>query len=797
MPMDALNLASLLDSARGSSGVAGLSLVRLDRAGRVRDVWTVTPDGCAVEKSPGDSTTPRVRDMSALVDAGAVDAVSSRAFGHRIGELLAPLGERVHTARIGTERWLAGFLVTAVEAGPPASLPGIAMLAATLSEMERVCSLVTDDATPGIMLERTFMQVDTAMLQGDRDGRVMRLNSAAAALLGFTPEVCKTPWTEHLLTRVEPPLAAAISDALANPGGPGHTLRRCSAGGATSVLQVSAHEVRDDEGGRMASLVYLNDITTETFLAEQDERNSQLEQAIDDFDAIAAYLQSEKAVFDELCRLVVEVAGYPSAWVADNDWERSHTSVTASCCTQPHDHIGGAVAMINDCEDTRRYYDQGVMSNLPGVRHLNHSTQPVCRLGESCGLNVAGGFRLDHLQRPRHVLFVYAKDETHLGTRERRLIHRLTHQVMMALEHLKVAAQCRQAERDLIATSRWMLAMVQASPSAIISVDVAGRIVSVNPEAVRIAGITEEDFVGKTASDVLVGPSRSGMLSMVDAVLKGERLENVEVPFSIVGGRSFWARVSARVLRDERGKVEGAVFIAFDVSESKQLEKRERLKDRRIREMAAEMVLASDRQRRQIAMDIHDGPAQLLAAIRMNLQVLHARGSVDDADGRFLKSVGLLAEVTDSLRTLTFSLYPESLRSTGLNGALDAMVSKCDTNGRCKWRYRGNDVEVDDEQASILYRVARELMRNVERHAEATRASIRLECVDGWVVLEVDDNGCGVPESAKDNRGIGLTGAAWQVERRGGCMEVDSPGAGTRVTVRLPLSANETGARQV
>jgi signal transduction histidine kinase len=90
-----------------------------------------------------------------------------------------------------------------------------------------------------------------------------------------------------------------------------------------------------------------------------------------------------------------------------------------------------------------------------------------------------------------------------------------------------------------------------------------------------------------------------------------------------------------------------------------------------------------------------------------------------------------------------------------------------------------------------LYRIAQEALNNALKHAGASLVTVRLRTVDGWVTLEVADNGIGFDPAAASG-GMGLTNMRERAERLGARLAIESrPGEGTQITVELvgaPLS---------
>jgi signal transduction histidine kinase len=207
----------------------------------------------------------------------------------------------------------------------------------------------------------------------------------------------------------------------------------------------------------------------------------------------------------------------------------------------------------------------------------------------------------------------------------------------------------------------------------------------------------------------------------------------------------------------------------------------------------------SDRERVRFAADLHDGPIQDLAGIS------YALGAV--APTVIERHAPLMARVQDalqrsieSLRGLMTDLYPPDLRSGNLDQTIVTLADQV--------RESGTEVELDlgevpalsEEGVATLYRVARESLANVQKHAQADHVKVTLGLADGGrateqprVRLVVADDGVGVDLGKIDRRAeghLGLRLLADRVESLGGELTIISaPGQGTTVQAELPVAA--------
>ena len=212
-------------------------------------------------------------------------------------------------------------------------------------------------------------------------------------------------------------------------------------------------------------------------------------------------------------------------------------------------------------------------------------------------------------------------------------------------------------------------------------------------------------------------------------------------------------------------------------------------------ELLVSAVEASTRERRRIAADLHDGVVQDLAGVAFGLAPL-----ADDADRRGARSnadalrgaVGRLRQGVRDLRTLLVEIHPPNLESAGLEPALSDLLSPLDADGiATELRVEEAGVRGGANDA-LVYRVAREALRNAQVHAEPRHVVVALgPRSEGGIRLTVRDDGKGFDAEQRARQGaaghLGLTLLADLVREAGGVLEIDSrPGEGTEVVLELP-----------
>lgn len=218
-------------------------------------------------------------------------------------------------------------------------------------------------------------------------------------------------------------------------------------------------------------------------------------------------------------------------------------------------------------------------------------------------------------------------------------------------------------------------------------------------------------------------------------------------------------------------------------------------REHRERERLLESAIASsDAERRRIAADLHDGVVQDLAGVAFGLAPLAedaARRGDEPSAGALRGAAEQLRGGVRSLRSLLVEIHPPSLETAGLEAALGDLLSPLAAAGVA------TSLEVDDgaargsAQDALVYRVAREALRNVAEHAGASAVRVRAARVDGHVRLEVVDDGVGFDaprRAARAEEGhVGLTLLEELVRGADGTLDVRSaPGEGTTVVLEVP-----------
>jgi signal transduction histidine kinase len=215
--------------------------------------------------------------------------------------------------------------------------------------------------------------------------------------------------------------------------------------------------------------------------------------------------------------------------------------------------------------------------------------------------------------------------------------------------------------------------------------------------------------------------------------------------------------------------------------------------EREFRRLGRAVVKVQEDERRRLARELHDGVGQNLTVLKHRLALLGtALGPAQETLRAQVESaIALCTQTLEDTRHLSRLLRPPILDDLGLEAALRWLArSQSEAGGPQVSLEIGVLPAMDDARQTLLFRAAQESLNNALKHARARSILLRLVAHDDWAHMQVVDDGVGCdPALALTSGGSGLGGLRERLRLGGGSFRlVSSPGAGTCVQVRVPLS---------
>ncbi len=267
-------------------------------------------------------------------------------------------------------------------------------------------------------------------------------------------------------------------------------------------------------------------------------------------------------------------------------------------------------------------------------------------------------------------------------------------------------------------------------------------------------------------------------------------VENYEMDAVTKTGKIIHTLISATLHSDE---ISGMVI---DITERKQAQDHIKAHESRLKALASQLTFAEERERRRVALELHDHMVQSLAVMRMQLAA-----AKKESTGQ--KVAAILDEVSDSVRqalqdtrNVISDLSAPLTKEIDLSAAISEWLRE-QVEERYGLASRFNDdgepKPLDEDTKAVLFRSVRELLINAVKHAKASRVTVGLQRKGSTVQIVVEDDGVGLardqlPEKKTGEGGFGLFSIKERMTDIGGSFEIESsPGQGVRAILSAPL----------
>lgn len=359
-------------------------------------------------------------------------------------------------------------------------------------------------------------------------------------------------------------------------------------------------------------------------------------------------------------------------------------------------------------------------------------------------------------------------------------------------------AVCKLTEGALAAREREFRTLAENSPDNILRYDTACRMIYVNPRLERTMGIPSAALLGKTPMEKTGSGAFLGYQNKIRWVLATGEDAEIDLVLPDCGDGERYHNVRFVAERGADGGVTGVLAIGRDITERRQAEEQLREKQQRLNDMALELAMSEERERCRVATELHDTLGQDLTLARLRLGLL-ARSGIPEGLNRMLDGIREPLETAiRRVRRLIRLTSPPILESAGLEAALKWLGRQMENEYGLRVTFSDDqqDKPLPREYQTEIYNGVRELLINVVKHADTESAVLEVSHGDREFAVTVSDNGkgCGTDlASAMSGGGFGLFNLRRRLIHLGGGLRIDSaPGAGTRVTIRMPYTPSQS-----
>ena len=350
-----------------------------------------------------------------------------------------------------------------------------------------------------------------------------------------------------------------------------------------------------------------------------------------------------------------------------------------------------------------------------------------------------------------------------------------------------------QAEKELKESEERFRSTYDHIPLMMHSLDVDGRIESVNQYWLDTLGYETREVIGRRCFEFLTEASRK---SSVEIGLPGLARDGFArcVPYQIVkkNGQVIDIEVTAFQEKDSLGELIRSSCFLVDVTERRQSEEDAR-------------KLRIEEERNHLSREIHDTLAQSLAEVSIQLEAAGGLISMDPEAARSgIDTARNLAKrsLADVRRTV-WDLRRQSVEYVGLAESVLKELSRVEHDGvLTSFKVVGNEPPMDAQNGQAALRIAQEALSNLRRHSQARKATIELTFIRTGVRICIADDGIGfdpageVATGPPTGGGFGLTGMQERALLTGGdfCV-LSTPGLGTKIEAFVPYETTDEANR--
>ena len=307
-----------------------------------------------------------------------------------------------------------------------------------------------------------------------------------------------------------------------------------------------------------------------------------------------------------------------------------------------------------------------------------------------------------------------------------------------------------------------------------------------NQGAERLYGWTSGEVLGRPIHEIL----RTEFPVPLSQILESDRWEG-ELRHTRKDGSRITVTSRWTTLRDHSGRPVGWLEINTDITARKRAEEA-------TRRLSGRILTLQDEERRRIARGLHDSLGQYLTALKMNLDQLLTLGG--DHATVASECSDIVDKCLTETRTISYLLHPPLLDEAGFGSAsrwyVDGFARRSGLHVKLELGPESGRLPQDVETA--LFRTLQEGLTNVHRHSGGSAVDIRLSVNKQEVLLEIEDNGHGIPQESLGRlvegdaeRGVGIAGMRERVRELGGSLAIESDQNGTLLRVAIPLAATK------
>jgi PAS domain S-box-containing protein len=390
----------------------------------------------------------------------------------------------------------------------------------------------------------------------------------------------------------------------------------------------------------------------------------------------------------------------------------------------------------------------------------------------------------------------------------------------------------KKAEDALRESEARYRTLIENAGASIGYYDTGGRVLISNSNMARDLGFKKgEDLIGKSILDLFPEQQAKLILNRINRAAVEKKGDNFEFLTELPHGKK-WFITNIQPMKNSEGVISGVLSISTDITDRKtaeeelkkakdeleqRVEKRtaqltkanldlkaeiteRRQAEEHIRILTQRLIEAQEDERQKISRELHDRVAQDLSSSKIACDLLLHKDMEEEVKQRIKEISNTLNTTIFAVRDMAYDLRPPGLEELGL---IQTILLHCEdfsekSGVEVDFRYAGIDnLRLSLEAQINIFRLIQEGLNNIRRHAEASRATIRLMGSFPNIILRMEDDGKGFDvdkrlAEAADEKRMGLQSMIERVSLLQGKMTIQSrPTEHTIISVKFPYEANK------
>jgi len=417
-----------------------------------------------------------------------------------------------------------------------------------------------------------------------------------------------------------------------------------------------------------------------------------------------------------------------------------------------------------------------------------------------------------------------------------RLLHELqVHQIELEMQNAELLKSRNETEVLLDKYTD----LYDFAPIGYFSLTRQGRIQEVNLTGATLLGTDRSSLINRPLSSFVAVSSRDLFLAFLKTLLTASEKNVCELKLQKSDGSLFWAHLHGGSETDQADTLAVCRIAISDITSLKlaqeahyrleiltatnlelkteiskrkvieaSLKKSEQHKSHlldesrrlhgQLRDFSHRIIETREEERKLISRDLHDEITQLLAGINVNLETLAKDATVTPRllRQKISRTQRIVETAVETIHEFAHKLRPTSLDDLGLIITLHAYLNDFlkKTGIRVSFKTFAEVEKMSNIQRTTLYRIVKEALINIEKHAKAKQVEVSIRKINDFVHLEISDDGKAFDvvqmQAKKGSKHLGIIGIREQAEKVGGELTIQSaPGLGTKIIVRLPFKA--------